>query len=539
MRFGEVPVAEAVGGLLAHTLRGEGFTFKKGRWLTAEDVARLAAAGVVNVTVARLEADDVAEDAAAAALGRALAGEGVTAQAAFTGRCNLYADAAGIARIDAERIAAINAVDEAVTVATLAPFARVEPRQMVATVKIIPFAAPRAALERALALAAAAGGPAIAVAPFRARRTLLVQTTLPGQKPSLLAATRQVMAGRLADLGSPITGEEVVPHDACALSPVLTAATAARPTAELILIVGASAIVDRRDVIPAAITAAGGRIERFGMPVEPGNLALLARLGGATVLGLPGCARTPKLNGVDWLLERLCAGLDVDAAAIAAMGVGGLLVDSGERRPRVKAAREGPRAPRAAAIVLAAGRGSRFGAAPKLASPYGGEPLLRRAVDAALDAGAAPVIVVLGHRADQLRGLIADLPVRVVENAHYGEGLATSLATGLGAVPADADAAFVLLADMPRVRAAHLGRLLAAFDPAEGRAICVPTFAGRRGNPVLWGRALFVELGQLSGDEGGRVLIARHPDLVCEVAMDDDGILFDIDEPAALMAHGG
>jgi molybdenum cofactor cytidylyltransferase len=128
------------------------------------------------------------------------------------------------------------------------------------------------------------------------------------------------------------------------------------------------------------------------------------------------------------------------------------------------------------------------------------------------------------------------LPVVTVENAGYAEGIAGSLKAGLAAVPDAADAAVVLLGDMPRVTAAHIERLIAAFNEAEDRCICVPTYRGQYGNPVLWGRWLFDDLALISGDKGGRVLFARNADILCEVAMADDGVLFDVDTPADLAA---
>src|SRR5262249_57563189 len=96
---------------------------------------------------------------------------------------------------------------------------------------------------------------------------------------------------------------------------------------KLVLIFGASAIPDRRDVIPAAIEAAGGNVEHFGMPVDPGNLMLIGSAAGRAVLGAPGCARSPKENGFDWILARLLCGLPVRRSDITGMGVGGLLME--------------------------------------------------------------------------------------------------------------------------------------------------------------------------------------------------------------------
>jgi molybdenum cofactor cytidylyltransferase len=292
---------------------------------------------------------------------------------------------------------------------------------------------------------------------------------------------------------------------------------------------GASAISDRRDVIPAAIEQAGGRITLFGMPVDPGNLLLLGELDGTRVVGLPGCARSPKRNGFDFVLWRLLAGLTVGRPDIAAMGVGGLLSEIPSRpQPRE------PRLPRIAALVLAAGRSTRMGR-NKLLAPVGGLPMVRHAVLAAL-ASADPVIVVTGNEEEKIRASLQDLPVIFCNNPDYSDGLSASLRSGVNNLPGDCDGVLILLGDMPGVDAQLLDRLVAAFAPEENRAIVVPTRHGQRGNPVLWGRSFFPALAALSGDSGGRLLFARHADQLCEVEAEDDSPLTDIDTSEALAA---
>ncbi|HMK67021.1 MAG TPA: molybdopterin-binding protein, partial [Stellaceae bacterium] len=308
MTFGEIPVADCAGAILAHSLRVTGRVLKKGRLLSAEDAAALAAAGYRSVTAARLEPGDIGENEAASMLADAIAGHGVRAAPGFTGRANLYAEAQGLLVFDRARIDRFNLVDETVTLATLEPYARVEPKQMVATLKIIPFAAPRAAVERCLGVAREAA-PLLRVASFVPRKTALIQTRLPGLKPSVLDKTRESTRERLEALGSTLLGESRCEHATPALAAEI--ATAIAGGAELVLVASASAIVDRRDVIPEAIAAAGGTVDHFGMPVDPGNLMLMARRGTVPILGLPGCARSPKVNGFDWVLQRLLAELPV------------------------------------------------------------------------------------------------------------------------------------------------------------------------------------------------------------------------------------
>ena len=532
MKFGETPVDEAEGAVLAHSLKGAGFAFKKGRVLSAEDVATLTDAKIATVVAARLEPGDVTENRAAERIARALKGSGLSASAAFTGRVNLYAEQAGLVLLDQTRVDQLNLLDEAVTLATLPAFASVAEGQMVATVKIIPYAAPEATVAAAEALAVG-GEPLLRVAPYHAPATWLVQSSVPGMKPSILDKTAEVTRARIEALGGTLLGERRIGHHAAEFAAAMQEGQHAG--AGLVLAIGASAITDRRDELPAGLCDAGGRVLHLGMPVDPGNLLLLGELGGSPVLGLPGCARSPKLNGVDWILQRLAAGIEVTRGDIMRMGVGGLLSEIPSRPlPRDLAV---PRAPRVAALVLAAGRSTRMGR-NKLLAEVEGRPLALRAIDAALASQAGPVLVVLGHEAAQLQDAIGERAVRLVEAPDYADGLSASLKAGLAALPDRIDAVIVCLADMPRVSAATVDRLIAAFNPAEGRRICVPTFQGQRGNPVLWDMAYVPEMATLTGDRGAKPLLDRHADVVCEVEMADDGVLLDLDTPEALAAYG-
>jgi molybdenum cofactor cytidylyltransferase len=538
MIFADQPVSEAAGALLVHSVRIGKLVFKKGRLLSAADVAALSEAGRKTVTVARLEPGDVGEDAAATRIAEALAGSGVTLATPFTGRCNLFAAAAGLLVVDRERLDRLNLIDEAVTAATLPPYDQVQARDMVATVKIIPFAVPGTILERCLALAKGSE-PLVRVAPFRARQIGLIQTRLPGIKESVLDKTVEVMNRRLAAIGCPAVTEMRCEHEATALATAIVEVR--RGGSEMVLVAGASAITDRRDVIPAAVERAGGRIDHFGMPVDPGNLLLLGRLSDdAHVLGLPGCVRSPKVNGFDWVLQRLVADLPVAGADIMRMGAGGLLKEI-PTRPQPRAGSEtstiaAPPAARIAALVLAAGRSSRMGAANKLLADVAGVPMVRRVVDTALASAARPVIIVTGNEQGKVQAALRGCKATFVHNHNFAEGMSTSLRAGLAALPGRIDGALICLGDMPLVTPAVLDRLIAAFNPDEGRAVCVPTWNGKRGNPVLWDRRFFAEMADLAGDVGAKHLIGEHAGLVAEVAMPDDAVLTDIDTPEALAA---
>ncbi|HEX6840457.1 MAG TPA: molybdopterin-binding/glycosyltransferase family 2 protein [Stellaceae bacterium] len=537
MKFGEVPVADAVGATLAHSLKVGDRVLRKGRVLTADDVRALADAGRASVIAARLEPGDVDENSAAAAVALPVAGQHVSIARPFTGRVNLFAEVPGVCAVDAARVDRLNAVDETITLATLAPWTVVAPKQMVATIKVIPFAVRRQSVD-ACVQEASSGGPLLSIAPFHARRVALIQTRLPGLKESILDKTVDATRERLAALGSTLELERRCEHRQEDLAPHIAAALDAR--AELVLVAGASAIVDRRDVIPAAIEQAGGTISHFGMPVDPGNLMLMGDVGGVTVLGLPGCARSPKVNGFDWVLQRLLAGLPAGPSEIMRMGVGGLLADIPLRPlPRAKvaaaAAQETPQAPRVAALLLAAGQSRRMGTLNKLLIGIDGKPMVRHVAEAVQASQARPIIAVTGHQREKVEAALSGLGIaRFVFNPDYAKGLSTSLKQGIAALPKGTEAVVVCLGDMPKVAAGEIDRLIAAFNPVEGRAICVPTRRGKRGNPVLLASRLFQDLSNVSGDVGARDLIAAHPELVAEVEMEGDGTLLDIDTPQAL-----
>ncbi|WP_114945148.1 molybdopterin-binding protein [Microvirga calopogonii] len=322
MKFGQVPVEEAVGALAAHSVRAGETVVKKGTLVTSEIAGRLKQAGVETLIAARFEPGDIAEDEAASRLAHALAGSNVIVEAPFTGRSNLYAETSGVLVIDVDAIHGFNAVDESMTAATLPAYKPVVAGEMIGTVKIIPYAIPGGLLQKGIA---EAENGALRIAPYRRRKVVVVSTLLPGLKPSVVDKTLAVFGRRLEPAHARVEQDCRVPHETAPLAEEL--ALQANGQAELIVVFGASAIADRRDVIPSAIERAGGRVEHFGMPVDPGNLLLVGSIAGKPIIGAPGCARSPKENGFDWILHRLLADVPVTQADIMSLGVGGLLME--------------------------------------------------------------------------------------------------------------------------------------------------------------------------------------------------------------------
>jgi molybdenum cofactor cytidylyltransferase len=539
MKFGPVRLDEAKGAILAHSQRTAERMIRKGTVLDADAIVALREAGHQEVIAARLDPGDVPEDLAADRLADAMLSPSVGRSRAATGRVNLIAEAAGVLRVDAGKIDRLNTIDEALTIGTLPDYAVVAPKDMLATIKVIPFAVPGAVLSVAETMARQ-GTPAMSLHPFRPLRVGLVASELPGLKDSVTEKTIAVTRDRVERLTGMLLPALRCPHAEAPIAAALEALI--EQGADLLLVVGASAVVDRRDVGPAGVVRAGGEILHFGMPVDPGNLICLGRIGARPALVLPGCARSPTLNGIDFVLSRLFAGIPVRPMDVMRMGVGGLLKEM-EARPLPRAAapatpRTGgaPRsAPRVAAVVLAAGKSSRMAPHNKLlVTDRGGKPMIARVVDNVLSSGARPIVVVTGHMAPEIEQALAGKPVRFVHAADYAAGLSASLKAGIAAVPKDSAGAIVCLGDMPLVTGRMIDRLLAAYDPDEGRLIVLPTHNGKQGNPMLWDRRFFQEILEASGDAGARFLVARHMEAVHEVPMEEDGVLRDFDTPDSL-----
>ncbi|MBZ9818129.1 NTP transferase domain-containing protein [Mesorhizobium sp. CA4] len=534
MKFGPVPIDEAEGAVLAHATTAGEKRFRKAHRLSGEDTAALKAAGVGEVVAAVLDEHDLGEDAAAAKIATAMRHRNIEVKPAATGRVNLHAGASGVFTVEAGMIDAINAVDPAITVATLAQHAPVEKGQMVATVKIIPFAVAASLVDRVVRICA--GREIFAVNAYRPVTVGVIQTVLPGVKPSVLDKTLRVTEARLARFGGRLTAERRTPHE---VAPVAAAATQLARDNDMVVIFGASAMSDFADVVPAAIERAGGTIVRAGMPVDPGNLLVLGTLDGKRVVGAPGCARSPKENGFDWVLDRLVAGLEVTAGDIAGMGVGGLLMEIPSRpQPREPAPQPARSALKVDIVLLAAGRSSRMGGPNKLLALFDGEPLVRRTASRALGSKAAATIVVTGHQRERVRSALSGLGVTVADNPDFADGLASSLKAGIAKVAPDAAGALIVLGDMPGVSSRDLDSLIDAFRSSGGRSVVRASHQGKRGNPVLLPRSLFAAVAQLEGDTGARHLVEAEGLDIIDVEI-GQGASIDVDTREALEGAGG
>ena len=531
MKFGPVPVRDAAGAILAHSLGVSGRRLKKGRVLNASDLAALGEARFDTVTVAQPEAGDVLEDIAAGRIVSAMVPDAealnIRIGAPFTGRANLYAECAGVLEVDARRVRALNAIDEAITFASLPAFARVAPRQMLGTVKIIPYGCAEDGVLASEALLSDA--PILKVHPVVRKSAHLILTRTPGMKESVVAKGADAVLSRLAVLGITDVTQETIPHEPQALADAIRA-----EAKDMVLILTGSATSDRGDVGPAGLVASGGTLSRFGMPVDPGNLLFLGDREGTPVIGLPGCVRSPKLNGADWVIERVACGLDVTPDDIADMGVGGLLKEISSRPQPREGGAAAPQRPVIAAILLAAGSSSRMRGRDKLIEPVDGAPLLQRVATQLVQSGVDEIVCVSRPEDAARREALASLALTHVENPLAAEGMATSISKGIATLSTRVDAAIVVMGDMPEIASADIDRLIAAFDPEEDRSIIrAVTPEGVPGHPVLFGRRFFEVLRNLEGDRGARAIVAEHPEFVVDVALAGQSAVTDLDTPEA------
>lgn len=333
MKFGPIPLDQAQGKILGHNIAGPDGrrAFRKGKPLTAEDIRRLRQLGRTSVYVAEIEPGDIDENSAAARLAEAVMGDGLRLSGPSNGRANLFATYPGVLRVDAARLAQMNG-RPGITLATLVGHSAVRQGKMVATVKIMPYAVPEEHVSQ-LEKVSVQDGPIISVSPFTRRRAGLILSGSPSARERIVHSFESALQQRLAALDAAIARVDFMPLEdeqgEVELAKIIRQHL--DDGIELILLAGETAIMDRYDLAPRAVEQAGGEVTCYGVPVDPGNLLMLAYHGPVPIMGAPGCARSPKTNIVDLLLPRLLAGDRLDQMTMIHMGHGGLLEDVPER----------------------------------------------------------------------------------------------------------------------------------------------------------------------------------------------------------------
>lgn len=525
MKFGEQNVEHSKGGILAHSLSlPNGKRLRKGALIDDAIIELLIEAGVEETTVAMPDESDILEDVAATLIAEKINNWHFIIEEASTGRVNIFAKGNGVFRASKEIIDQINSIDPAITIATLPDYTAVNSSRLVATIKIIPYAVESDSLETVLGFNVE---KAIDFHPYARHNVGLITTTLPTLKKSVMDKTRKNFEQRLKSSCSVIAKSDDLPHDAHAIS---MAIKSMRYDNDIIVIFGASAISDIADCIPEGIKLAGGEIIRFGMPVDPGNLLLLAKIGKVTIIGAPGCARSIAENGFDWVLNRTLAGIDITAADIAGMGVGGLLMETGNRpHPRETKSKASTFI---SGLILAAGQSRRMGKENKMTAEVNGKPMVRHIAEAAANSKLSKICVVTGHEPQSVVDALDGIEFQQFDNSNYANGLSTSLIEGINRIGNYTSHALILLGDMPFISSQMLDQMIEA-SAANPENIIVATHDGKRGNPVLWPRRFFEELKTIEGDVGARHIMVANQEMVTEVELGEAASL-DLDTPEAI-----
>lgn len=521
MRFETIKLQNGAGWRLAHSHAIEDIKIPKTSLLTASLVKDMLAAGIHEVEAYQLEEGDLDENTAAEKLAGTIAGENTYISSASKGRANIYAKTPGLFIPDI-KINEINSLSSDVGISCLPKLTPVNKGKLLATIKIIPYGLDSSIVEKGCQI-----GSAIRVSAYKSFKASLIMSGHGMTEKAL-----KITENRINALSGVLTDVSSCHHSIKTLSKKLQYSKES-----LILISGVSAISDRRDIVPRALEEAGGTILHLGMPVDPGNLLMLGELDGKTVIGMPGCAKSPALNGFDWVLERYAARLPLTAEIIQQMGIGGLLKEPAER-PSPRAPRKTENKSKTQAIILAAGMSSRSGKTHKLLAILDGKPVLEQTLLSLKKAGIHDIIVVTGARSEEMQEALHGYKVTYIHNEHYETGMASSLALGVSALDNETSQTIICLGDMPFVAPDSYKKLIEASARVSEATIFAPCFKGKRGNPVLWHHTHFDALKSLTGDKGGRHIIQSTPDTLCDVPVEDPGILIDLDTPEALAQFG-
>ena len=523
MKFEYLKPMDAEGWRLAHSVVVNGFKMTKGAIVSREHIEAMISGAIEAIQVYQLDPDDIGEDQAAQEIAHQISGDNIIARPAIKGRVDLVAEQSGLLSIS-DTFSTINKLHEGITVATRANQSRVDAGQLIASVKIIPYGLPKSLAQLDPSIDAK-----LSLFPFKPYRASLVHSDADKNLNQII----QRVEGTIGNIVRRIAVEHSIDaiHDAIR-------ETIREDKPDIILIVGKAAIADRKDIVPAALTLAGGTVHHLGMPVDPGNLLMLGEIEKTMVIGVPSCAKSPTPNGFDMVIERFSARGDIDVGDIQDMGIGGLLKHPAPRRQ--ENIRRSPKAPTIATVVLAAGASSRAGI-NKLLAQINGETIVAKTVDALLHAQrtvSSQTVIVTGRDSESVIKSLKNKRLHTVFNRNYNDGIASSLRCGLNEVDNTSQYILIALGDMPFVQTNTINTLCAKAQSDSQHDIFVPTFNGKRGNPVLWRHSMLERMRNLEGDLGGKQLMKLYPDQIKEVAVNDPGILIDLDTQEALAQFG-
>ena len=520
MYFGQVKVTECVNGILAHTVTLDGKKFLKGRIISKEDQKYFIQNNLEYLICAKLTKNDIHEDNAANILAKMFNNNTLALEKAFTGRANILANESGLLVINEDKIRRFNKISNSITIATLQNNCIVSKGEMIATIKIIPFSIMVKSIKT---IEKINFKKSLYVQTYKEKKCALLLTHFNKENIKLNDISHKRIKERLVPLNCSIEIIETCEHNSDEITKNIKKFE--KKDIDLILILGSSAIVDIKDKIPEAIINSGGKIIRFGMPVDPGNLLLLGEIKNTPVVGLPGCARSPTLNGFDWVLERLLSGNAISNNDISDMGVGGLLKTINKRKMSLTKDTKY----KITNIILAAGQSKRMLNDNKLLIKINKKTMLEKMVTTSLNSSADNTVLVLGYQSDIMQEIVNDKKIITIVNKDFAKGLSSSLQCGISALPDDCDAAVIILADMPSIESTVIDNIINSFNPKKNNSIIIPTFNNKKGNPILLDRKFFPDILRVKGDKGAKDIIVNNKNSILEVPQKNSAVLNDID----------
>ena len=530
MKIKSLAPQDSIGAVLAQTYNLPGKIISKGTFVTNEFVGYFKTGNVKTILCAVPEEGDIHEDEAAEAISSAIDKNHIYADKASTGRVNFKSQSLCLVRYDRDFIKELNLVDESIAFSIVEHNQLLAEGDLIATLKIIPFFMQKKYVDRVIKILAK--DELFKIHSLKKKEVTLIQTCFEWQKKSIFTATSNVTKARLEALGCSLKKEKLINHDYDTLRAIIRSSVKNEP--EILLVSGASAITDRSDCIPKAILSEGGEIIQYGLAVDPGNLLLIGKVGNTTVIGMPGCARSPKLNGFDWVLQLLMADIPINREELADMGAGGLLMEIASRPlPRALAKSVSKRETKVMGVILAAGNSTRMGKDNKLLRNIGDAPLIRNTAIEMLKSDLDSCSIVLGYQSDKVADVIKDLNVNLILNPSWKEGQASSLRAAINTLDSTYSDLLIMLGDLPGIKSSHINSIIEEHLLTDNRKskITIPSFKGQKGNPVIWGRSFFHDLSNLEGDVGGRTLFSEHPAAINILEMNDPWVVKDADTP--------
>jgi molybdenum cofactor cytidylyltransferase len=521
---------ESLGSVIAQTYNLPGKTISKGTFMTSEIVDYFKEGDVQNILCAVPDNDDIHEDEAANIISNAIDRSHLYTESASTGRVNFKSRSLCLVRYERELIKEVNLVDESIAFSIVEHNQLLAKNDLIATLKIIPFFTQKKYVDQVISILAK--NELFKTHSLNKKEVSLIQTSFEWQKKSMFKATSNVTRNRLEALDCSLNEEKLIRHDFEVLRSEIRSSI--ESGIDILLISGASAIIDRSDYIPKAILSEGGEIIQYGLAVDPGNLLLIGKVGNTTVIGMPGCARSPKLNGFDWVLQLLMADIPINREELADMGAGGLLMEIASRPlPRALAKSVSKREKKVMGVILAAGNSTRMGKDNKLLRNIGTAPLIRNTAIEMLKSDLDTCSIVLGYQSDKVADVIKDLNINLILNPLWKEGQASSLRAAINSLDPTYSDLLIMLGDLPGIKSSHINSIIEEHLLTDNRKskMTIPSFKGQKGNPVIWGRSFFHDLSNLEGDVGGRVLFSQHPAAINLIEMDDPSVVTDTDTP--------